>query len=254
MSTRAFSLTFQAKVRDRDPYIKISIKIVSKIDILSIKLLEMRGFEIIKGNVNEFIVSVGLFCFGCGIGISLIFFISKCIAFSKINAVSRSMVGFAILASVFYGLSSLFDGLYWMYYINLFNNELLGNLCDYGQILCWHIGQLIVYCYLLNRLYKGFQGTVYLLTSRTLVLLFTLLVFYLFACLLIMGLAVRYIIWCYINSSTSVDDLPLDSKFEYAYRAVTLGIDLILSVSLLGIFVNKLCKVSKKFKRNDAKR
>ena len=196
---------------------------------------------------EEFIVSVGFFCFVCGIIISLLLFIIKCIVFSKVNTVSISMIIFAISASIFYGLSSLFQGLYWLFIIGVINHVLLEHLCDLFQIFFWHLGQVMVYFYLLIRLYNGFKGTVYSIKWNISITLSILLCCYLIGCLIILSIIVWYIIWYLTiatNTDNGLDNLPYDEELQILFKSITLMVDFMLSLSLLVIFVYKLRKIS----------
>ena len=208
----------------------------------------MNALGVHPSKVPKFIVAVALFCFGCAILVSLVFFVCKCGKFSKENTVSILMITFAILASICYALSSILDGVYWVHLIYFYDYKFLGNLCDYIQTLFWYLGQIMVYCYLLFRLYKGFQGTLYKVKLSILVILIGLLCCYILVWLVIFGLMMRYILYYYNTNDATVHNLAYDNEFEVLYRAVTLGIDFVLSVSLLSIFINKLRKVSESLK------
>ena len=196
-------------------------------------------------DLKWYAVIVGLFCSALGIGILLISFMLKCSVFSKNNKTSKWMVGFAALGSIFFGLTCIFSGLSIVYFIGVFDNYgLFGHLCNFIQILCWHSGQIMVYCYLLERLYKGFEGTIYGLTLKTLIPLCGLMGIYFIACLMIMGLMIWYIIWSSYTNDMNLNDLPDDNIIRIILKSTTLSVDLILSVLLLRIFVHKLYHVS----------
>ena len=193
---------------------------------------------------SEFIVAIGLFCFVCGIIILLVLFGMKCFTFSRDNTVSTSMISFAILASILYALSSLFSGLYWICIIGYINNVLFKHFCDLFQIFCWHLGQVMVYFYLLIRLYMGFKGTVHSIQRSTSCSLCILLCLYLFACLIVLSELVWYIIWYSTESINDPDNFPYHDEFVYTYKSIALAVDLLLSIALLWIFINKLRKIS----------
>ena len=206
----------------------------------------MKPFKI--NDTSEFILCVGCFCFGCGIIISLVVFIIKCIKFSKDNTVSKSMISFAVLASLCYTVSTLFLGFYWLCVIGVFNGELFENFCDLFQIFFWHLGQVMVYCYLLTRLFNGFKGTIHSIEICTSIILCSLLSFYLIGCFIILGITIWYIVWFTESETHTIDNLPYITQFEYAYKSITLIVDVILSSMLLGIFVFKLYKISESLK------
>ena len=197
-----------------------------------------------KTKLGEFIVGIALFCFVCAILVSLVLFVVKCSIFSKVNTVSKSMVVYAILASIFYLLGSLFAGLYTLCIIGFFNDVLLRSLFNYIQLFCWHLGQVMVYCYLLTRLYKGFQGTVYSIKRNTSIIFITLLCCYLFACGILLGQIIWYIVWHFKTSNSDADDLPYRNYFVNSFKSIALGVDLILATALLVIFINKLRKIN----------
>ena len=202
----------------------------------------------ISGNdAGLFILAVSKFCFVCAILLSLIVFVIKWIIFLKIKSISMSLISFTILASIFYALTSLFAGLYWICSINIISDELFENLCDIIQVFCWHLGQVMVYCYLFIRLYKGFKGSIYSVKSRTSIFLSILLCCYLLGCLIILGLIIQYIISYSLDLAKTIDDMPYSNELQISFKALTLVIDFILSVALLVIFVDKLNKVSKSF-------
>ena len=204
------------------------------------------SFNFAKNTAHVFVLSLCLFCVACIIGVILVLFLIKCCIFSKMHSISKWVVGFAVSASIFYILASIFNGIYWFYFVGVYNNEMIANICDLIQLLFFHLGQLMVYCYLLNRIYKGFEGTIYSFSWKQYILLSILLVCYLAACLAIFGYIIWYIIWCDIHGMTGFDDLPIEIiQFEYTYRIVTLCTDLILSTSLLMVFTQKLFKISK---------
>ena len=196
------------------------------------------------GYEYQFSVAVGLFCFVCAILVSLVLFVVKCSIFSRVNSVSKFMVGYAILASIFYLLGSLFAGLFWLCAAHVINDILLYNLFNFIQILFWHLGQAKVYCYLLTRLYKGFEGTVYSIKRNTSIIFVILLCCYLFACGILFVQIIHYILWYLKNPNTDVRDLPYFKLFVNSYKSITLGVDLILSTTLLLIFINKLRKIN----------
>ena len=195
-------------------------------------------------NEAYFVGSVAFFGFGCAILISLGLFVIKCHVFSKVNSVSTSMISFGILASIFYSLASIFWGLFWLCSVNIISNVLFFNLFNLFQIFCWHLGQVMVYCYLLTRLYMGFKGTVYSIKRNRLIILSVLLLCYIFACCILLGNIIYYVIWYSKNPNNNVESLPFDNYFVYSYKSITLAVDLILSTALLKIFINKLHKIN----------
>ena len=201
-----------------------------------------------KGNdayTSFFIVGIGTFCFVFLILISLVKFVVKWWLYSSINSISILLICFGILASIFYALSSLFTGLVWLFYTDVIVNELFGNICAIIQILFWHLGQLMVYCYLLKRLHMGFRDTVHEISWRILVFLSILLCCYLLGCLIILEITIHYLKLYSLNSAKTIDNIPNVNELQITYKAITLIVDFILSIALLGIFVDRLNKISK---------
>ena len=200
-------------------------------------------------NPEYFVIAVGKFCFVFVILISLILFIIKWIIFSKTHYLSKRVIIFAILGSIFYGLASLFSGLYWLSSIDIINSVFLENISDALHVFFWHLGQVMVYCYLLIRLYNGFKGTIYAITNRTSMILRILLCCYLFGCSIILSIMIWYVISYSMNEVNSIDDLKYDTELEITYKSIALVIDFILSTSLLVIFIQKLSKINKESER-----
>ena len=183
------------------------------------------------------------FCVALITVILLISFIKKYSIFSRIHSVSKWLVTFVVLASIFYTLTCLFDDFYWLYadkYV------VLSRVGDLLQFLCLHLGQLMAYCYLVHRIYKGFQGTIYSITCKEYILLCVLLICYLMACLAIIAHTIWYIKWCNATNKTDWREFANDtSYFGTIYMIMTLVIDFLVSSYLLVTFLKKLCKISK---------
>ena len=197
-----------------------------------------------------FVLIFCCFCVSLIILLSLLSFLNKYLIYSRTHDVSKWLIGFVALGCIFYILRSIFNAFYWLLFIGIFKNKILETSCDILEFLFLHLGQLMVYCYLLYRIYKGFEGTIYSITWKQYMILCMLLSFYLIACLAILGHLIWFIIWCYINTKTDWDEfVDKTIHFGIVYRIITLVIDFVVSIYLLKLFINKLRKISKNLDR-----
>ena len=140
---------------------------------------------------------------------------------------------------------AIFGTISGFFYSGMYRNARFGYLCDILQIGCWHCGQLFCYLYLLNRLYIGLKNTIYNISIKKLTLLGILLfMYFLFFCSIVFP-SIMYIIH---NDYSGITVSKLHSRIMIIYKIGTLLIDLILSTSLLIIFIKKLYQVSNRFR------
>ena len=173
------------------------------------------------------------------ISILVIFFVVKCsLSMSGNETISTSLVLFAVFACIFYILQSIFYSMFLLDLIKIISLPTFGVLCNYLQTIFWHFGQISLYCYLTNRVYKSFKGTEYSLKYWTYIIFIIILVIYFIFSGIVIGLA----IW-YLKSNEILIKNSLHQLLLLISTAVTALMDFILSISLLCIFVNKLYKI-----------
>ena len=212
---------------------------------MSIKSIHMT-FKFTSENKQNFALCISFFCVSWVLLIILAFFLIQCKRFSRIHNISKLVVTFAVLASIFYMLTSTLAGFSRFFNMDNYKNEMLAYIFGFTQLLCLHLGQLMIYFFLLHRIYKGFEGTIYSITWNQLIMFFGLLLFYSIACLGILIHLMWYTIWCQHNDISNSNDFLRDTIWlGITYRIATLAIDLIVSASLLTIFVSKLRRISK---------
>ena len=150
--------------------------------------------------------------------------------------ISLKCIIYGVLCCLFYMLAILFNIIY-----DIQNDygklTLISNIL---QIIFWHMGNIILYFYLLFRLRSGFMNTIYQIKQSTHIVLLVLVSIYLFftvylfvlGCIMV-GIGER------IFDKKSFLDAVLSTKIG------TLTVDLFISTSLLVIFVHKLYDVGK---------
>ena len=182
---------------------------------------------------------------GALLGLSFIVFIYKyCHTTRKISV---KYVIYTVLCSVFYMITIVNNIIYDL------QSEftMIALLSDGLQILGWHMGNIVLYVYLLSRLNEGFRGTIYALKKvihRTLLVL--ILIYLGFVIYLLILNIIR------IDSGQSSISDKVFIRNVLITKIGTLGADIFLSTSLLIIFIHKLYTVGKykQIQKHDLKR
>ena len=188
-----------------------------------------------------FVLGVGFFVSALMVGFLLGLFCINYMMSNNMRSSSKFMIGCSIFACGMYILCGICNGLYCLYRDSILITEFIGLLCYYLEIIFWNFGQLFGYMYLLYRLYRGFTGTAFAVSYLTFIVMVSLMIGY-FCFIGIIG----YSLVTFIIRDEGVS--YLESQFEYyltiIWKGGTLGFDLILSVSLLVIFVVKMYNVT----------
>ena len=188
-----------------------------------------------------FSVAIGMIGIGAMIFVTIVIFLFQFVSFKRNKSTSGYLITFAILASLCFMFCAIFLSLHCYFIAGIYNNERLGHFYDLLQFGFWHFGQLFCYLYLLNRLYIGFKNTIYSLSTQMFIMLITLLfMYFIFSCMVLLG-AFRQIIQ---NDYNGLDTIQFYSITITTTKIGTLVVDLIISTSLLVLFIKKLWNVS----------
>ena len=182
-----------------------------------------------------FFFAVGSMSIAVILSVLLVIFIIKYLLFRKIKSVSCFSVAFAILAILFYIICNAFVASFG--WVLLLDDDKFLYLVNVVSVGCWHYGQLFCYCYLLNRLYIGFKDTEYSLSNKIFILLSMLLFMYFIYCGMII-----------IDSRMYLNNSNRDLQLIMIEMIGILTFDLILTSSLLIIFIKKLYRVSNRIR------
>ena len=191
------------------------------------------------------------------VGVSLwtacvVVFLLACIVTHKYNVyksnhlTSKLFFCFGILGSLSYAISAGFGGSRFFGRIGVLGmDDQMVNVLHCFDALFWHFGQINCYLYFLYRLYIGFQGTQHVISKKTLIISLILILIYFIFDLMFIG----FIIWSHIESNIWDKD-TYKILFDITFFVHT-SIDLVLSLSLLILFVIKLKKVGESLYSSD---
>ena len=174
---------------------------------------------------------------------SILFVIIYCVAKRDTEYRSQPFI-IAILGSLCYLLCILSNMTRYIV-LNIESLNTLSVITGSIQLVFWHLGNIFLYIYLLDRLYYGFKETTYSLKKHTLILfwLYIILYFMLISFYCVIG------IWRALDPDTQIITKAFIHKafkiWRYIITPIFIIMDLIASISLASIFVSKLYKISK---------
>jgi len=168
--------------------------------------------------------------------ICLVLFIVKYIHATKHKSFSSKSVVLVISCSICYMLTMGFL----IVYDHHTTSNRIGITSDILQITFWHIGNVLMYIYLLSRMYSGFKNTKYQVNITILVILVVCVLIYFLLALMLFCLG----IWASVIGSEIYDNnFFIDSVL--IIKIGTLVQDIVISISILIIFIYKLYSVGK---------
>ena len=175
-------------------------------------------------------------------GLHVLFYISFIIRYAIYQKIRGGVSGFplylTVFAGLFYIISIIASGVYFK------SNE--GIVANILQNTCWNIGNIISYIYLLFRLQKSFKDTDNSLTKGVKTSLIILLIIY----LLFIIYSIIIGIWL-IHEGQEI--YRTDQVFHNAVMGYKIGltiVDLVISISLLVIFIKKLYRIGENIYKN----